>query len=121
MTNYGAGNLAVFPVKADGDLALTPVFQKQYPTDAGSGVFRQRQNQSHPHGSFFYKNGKFVYVTDLGLDKIHRFRREEDGLYTELTSVEMKPGEREKRFSKIYLKTFCVREKNVFTKFILSG
>ena len=38
----------------------------------GSNVYPDRQQASHPHGAFVYN--EFVYVTDLGADKIWHFQ-----------------------------------------------
>jgi hypothetical protein len=48
------------------ELAFTKKF------GAGSNFYPDRQADAHPHGSFPFKN--FVYVTDLGGDKIHHFQ-----------------------------------------------
>ena len=38
----------------------------------GSGVVPDRQDKAYAHGAFVYKN--FVYVADLGADKIWHFK-----------------------------------------------
>jgi 6-phosphogluconolactonase (cycloisomerase 2 family) len=38
----------------------------------GSNVFPDRQADSHPHGTFVFN--EFVYVTDLGADKIRHYK-----------------------------------------------
>jgi 6-phosphogluconolactonase (cycloisomerase 2 family) len=38
----------------------------------GSNVIPSRQADSHPHGAFAFRN--FVYVPDLGADKIWHFK-----------------------------------------------
>ena len=43
----------------------------------GSGVKPDRQMESHPHGAWTY--GPFVYVADLGSDKIWHYMVSRDG------------------------------------------
>jgi len=41
-------------------------------TFSGSNVVPDRQADAHAHGAFVYKN--FVYVADLGSDKIWHYK-----------------------------------------------
>jgi 6-phosphogluconolactonase len=66
VANYTAGTVAVLPIDSDGQL--------QRPSDviqhAGSSVNPARQDSAHPHACDFDLNKKFVFVPDLGMDKI---------------------------------------------------
>ncbi len=64
--NYGTGNAAVLPVREDGPLDL-PSSTVQH---EGSSVHRQRQKGPHAHSINASPDNKYVYVADLGIDKI---------------------------------------------------
>jgi 6-phosphogluconolactonase len=67
VANYGGGSLAVLPIKADGSLGA--------PTDsvqnAGSGPNVKRQEKAHVHSATVAPDNRYVYVADLGTDKLH--------------------------------------------------
>ncbi|HEY4150235.1 MAG TPA: lactonase family protein, partial [Chitinophagaceae bacterium] len=64
--NYSGGNFSVFPVNADGSLkaATTTI------ADHGSGVNKERQEKAHVHSTVLSPDNKYVFVSDLGIDKI---------------------------------------------------
>ncbi|MVM40184.1 beta-propeller fold lactonase family protein [Spirosoma sp. HMF3257] len=69
VSNYGGGNLAVLPIKADGTLApATDSVQ-----DTGSGPNAKRQEKAHVHSSTLAPDNRFLYVADLGTDKLNIF------------------------------------------------
>jgi len=63
--NYSSGTLAVLPVQADGSLgaAVTEVQHR------GSSV-HARQQSPHVHATVLSENNRFLYVPDLGKDKL---------------------------------------------------
>ncbi|MCL6445792.1 MAG: lactonase family protein [Alicyclobacillus sp.] len=65
-TNYGGGNVTLFPVDATGILlaASDNVWHE------GQGVSAERQEAPHPHSAFPDVNERFVLVQDLGVDKV---------------------------------------------------
>lgn len=64
--NYSSGTLAVFPVRKDGSLeAASQVIQHE-----GHSVNTDRQAGPHVHSTVFSPDNKFLFVADLGLDKI---------------------------------------------------
>jgi 6-phosphogluconolactonase len=65
-SNDGNGCVAVFPIKQDGSLAEASDFI-QY---SGSGVHPQRQQGPHSHAINVSPDNRFVFVADLGLDKV---------------------------------------------------
>lgn len=66
VSNYGAGNLSVYPVGADGRLEkASDVVQH-----TGSSVNPDRQQEPHTHSAISSENGKVLYVSDLGTDQI---------------------------------------------------
>lgn len=64
--NYSSGSLSVLPVQADGSLgAATTIIQHE-----GSGPNVQRQSKPHVHCTLFSADNRFLFVPDLGIDKI---------------------------------------------------
>lgn len=70
VADYGGGNLMVYPINKDGSLA--PSIQKIQ--DEGSGPNKKRQEGPHGHTAVLSPDEKYLFFTDLGLDKINIFR-----------------------------------------------
>lgn len=64
--NYTGGSLSVFEVKNDGSLD-GPTTTIQH---TGSGKDPQRQDRPHVHCTYLSPDNKFLYVPDLGMDKV---------------------------------------------------
>ena len=70
VANYGSGSVSVLPVAADGRLgAASDVVQH-----TGSSVNPERQKGPHAHCVAIDRANRFVFVCDLGLDKILAYR-----------------------------------------------
>jgi 6-phosphogluconolactonase len=70
VANYGSGSVSVVPVAADGRLgAATDVVQH-----TGSSVNPERQKGPHAHCVTIDRANRFVFVCDLGLDKVLAYR-----------------------------------------------
>ncbi|GAB3951892.1 lactonase family protein [Spirosoma harenae] len=69
VSNYGGGSLAVLPIKADGTLG-EPTDKVQ---DEGTGPNTQRQEKAHVHSATLAPDNRFLYVADLGIDKLNIF------------------------------------------------
>ena len=72
--NYVGGNISVFPIREDG--RLSPVSQ----------IINYVPNKSHLHTVRFSPDEKYLFATDLGTDKIYRFKVKadaNDGQYLE--------------------------------------
>jgi len=69
VSNYGGGSLAVLPIEADGKLGV-PSDSVQ---DVGAGPNKQRQEKAHVHSATLAPDNRFVYVADLGTDKLNIF------------------------------------------------
>jgi 6-phosphogluconolactonase len=70
VANYGSGSVSVLPVAADGRLgAASDVVQH-----TGKSVNPQRQNGPHAHCVTIDGANRFVFVCDLGLDKVLAYR-----------------------------------------------
>ena len=91
VANYTGGSVAVLPVAADGTLgAATSVMQHK-----GKSVNPKRQTEPHAHGVALSADNRFVFVADLGLDKvlIYRFDAEKGTLAPhDPAFVTVKPG-----------------------------
>lgn len=67
----GRGGVAVFPILPNGDLGemiQNIVFAE------GSGYVKGRQESGHAHSTTFSSNGKYLYASDLGNDRVYAFR-----------------------------------------------
>jgi 6-phosphogluconolactonase len=70
VANYGGGSVAVLPVAANGELgAASDVVQH-----TGSSVNSERQTRPHAHCATLDRANRFVFVCDLGLDKVLVYR-----------------------------------------------
>jgi len=68
--SYHGGEVASFPIQADGRLGPCASLVK---TTGALGPNPKRQEKPHPHSLTFSPDNRFVYVCDLGLDRIFRF------------------------------------------------
>jgi 6-phosphogluconolactonase len=67
VANYTSGNVAVFPIQADGKLGEHTGIAK----DAGAlGPDKKRQEAPHAHFIAPSEHNRYVYVADLGLDRV---------------------------------------------------
>jgi len=64
--NYSSGNAAVIPILPDGSLGK-PTGQIKH---EGSSVNKDRQDAPHPHSINVSPDDRFVFVADLGNDKV---------------------------------------------------
>ena len=64
-SNYSSGSLSVFPINADGSLGMATTIQH-----TGSGKNVQRQKGPHTHGAIISDDNRYLFVTDLGIDKV---------------------------------------------------
>jgi 6-phosphogluconolactonase len=67
VANYTSGSVAVFPILPDGKLGEHTALQQ----DSGSlGPNKERQEAPHAHFITPSEHNRFVYVADLGLDRV---------------------------------------------------
>ncbi|MFV0604974.1 MAG: lactonase family protein [Niabella sp.] len=64
--NYSSGNLSVHEILADGSIGE----MKQIIQHKGYSVNKDRQQAPHVHCTYISPDNKFLYVPDLGLDKV---------------------------------------------------
>lgn len=69
VTNYSGGNVVVF--KANDDGSLQPAVQNIM--HDGYGVNVQRQEMPHPHSAVLSPDQKFLFVANLGNDRLYRY------------------------------------------------
>jgi len=96
--NYTGGSLALLPVNTDGSLAPP----KQVIKHEGHGVNKDRQEKPHVHSTNFSPDYKYLFVPDLGLDKvmIYSFDNKNGELKTSSPAfVETKPGSGPRHFA----------------------
>lgn len=70
LANYVGGNAVVYPIQADGLLGA-PSSNEAH---SGSSVNPARQEGPHPHAIVASPDNRFVYVPDLGTDRIVAYR-----------------------------------------------
>lgn len=64
--NYTGGSVAVFPIEKDGSVGKE-VSKIQH---KGSSVNKERQEKAHVHCTYFSPDNHFLFVPDLGMDKV---------------------------------------------------
>jgi len=70
VSNYMSGSVCVYPVLADGSLGE----ECQLVQHSGSGPNPGRQGGPHAHSAVFDPDGKFLLVSDLGIDQVFVYR-----------------------------------------------
>lgn len=66
VANYSGGSIACIAIKEDGSLGAQTAFVQH----TGSSVNPSRQKEPHAHGIYVDSEDKFIYVPDLGIDKV---------------------------------------------------
>lgn len=92
IANYKNGSVVTFPVLQDGSLGeATDVKQHK-----GSSINKERQESAHAHYISFSPDDRFVFVVDLGMDKILRYhldtKSERSRLTGQATAFHSPPG-----------------------------
>jgi len=73
--HYVGGSVTVHPLAADGSVgAPTDVVRHE-----GSSVHPERQTASHPHSATFGPDNEYLYVPDLGTDRVYAYAFDADG------------------------------------------
>lgn len=67
--NYTGGSLSVLPIQEDGSLAA-PVQTVQH---EGSSANKSRQEKAHVHSTVFTPSQNYLFVGDLGTDKVNAY------------------------------------------------
>lgn len=86
LANYVAGNVVVYPIRPDGRLE-EPVANIMH---RGRGENADRQEGPHPHAIVPSPDSSFVFVPDLGIDRIVAYRFDADlGRLTPMPSLDV--------------------------------
>lgn len=91
VSNYGGGNLAVLPIKPNGMLGAATDSVKY----TGKGANAKRQDKAHVHSTIVSPDNRFIYVADLGLDKLNIFEADVKNSTVkpaQMPYVSVKPG-----------------------------
>lgn len=70
VANFMSGSVSVYPVQSDGSLAAASDFVQH----SGSSVNPARQSGPHAHSCVFDAANSFVFVPDLGQDRVVAYR-----------------------------------------------
>lgn len=72
ISNYGSGSIVVYSIDPSTGAIIgdEPLYFEAY--ESGSGVVPDRQEASHAHGAFFFRDN--AYVCDLGGDMIWHYK-----------------------------------------------
>ncbi len=71
--NYNGGNVAVLPVNNNGGIGTAIITQH-----TGSSTNKQRQEKAHVHCTYFSYDNRFLFVPDLGMDKVMIYNFDEN-------------------------------------------
>ena len=70
VANYGTGSVAAFAIQPNGRLVEPPTVMQH----TGSSVDQKRQRGPHAHAVVLSADNRFLFVPDLGLDRIMSYR-----------------------------------------------
>ena len=91
VANYGDGVISVYPVNTDGSIGDSI----QVIRHAGRSINPQRQEGPHVHAALVSEDNRFVYVPDLGIDRVMIYKLDTaTGKLTpaDVPWAEVKPG-----------------------------
>ncbi|WP_298878715.1 lactonase family protein [uncultured Polaribacter sp.] len=95
-SNYSDGSLSVFKINYEGSLEKN----NQILQFKDSSVLKSRQKSSHIHSANFSPDNKYVFVHDLGADKIRRFTLNTSKVKLEnQEEIKVKPGNGPRHFT----------------------
>jgi 6-phosphogluconolactonase len=90
VANYGGGGVTAFRLNSDGSIGKRAALIQH----SGSGV-HERQTSPHPHGVMLSPDNRFLFVADLGVDKVYSYHvNAKEGLLVPNTPafVQVSPG-----------------------------
>lgn len=95
VANYTSGSVTSYRIAEDGSLSAPFVVQHE-----GSGPDVKRQKGPHVHSANFSADGRFLYVADLGTDRIYQYQpNEETGELKLLGETVVTPGAGPRHFT----------------------
>ena len=93
--NYAGGAITVYRCAPDGALQEGVTIHHE-----GSSVNPERQQEPHPHSVNLSPDGNYLYVPDLGIDRIVRYRIDlRAGTVSKAGSVALAPGSGPRHFA----------------------
>lgn len=95
VADYSSGSGAVYPINKDGSLSEAVSVIKHY----GHGTDMSRQQSPHIHSTVLSPDNKFLFVQDLGIDKIKEYSfNKQTGKLIEKDSLKLKDGSGPRHF-----------------------
>jgi len=89
VSNYSGASVMMYPIGPD-SRPLAPVIRFRH---TGSGPNAERQEGPHPHSVFFSPDGQYLFVVDLGMDKVMVYTRgPEANEWSAYDAVSLEPG-----------------------------
>ena len=89
VANYGSGSVASFALLPDGGVGEEADFKQH----SGASVNAHRQMGPHPHEAVMSGDNRFLYVPDLGLDKVFVYALDTaTGKLTLASTTDTRPG-----------------------------
>ncbi len=88
VATYGHGTVALYPLDAAGRIGPASDVVRH----RGRSVHADRQDGPHAHAAVFTPDGSELFVPDLGLDEVVRYRISPDGRLEGLPSIRLEPG-----------------------------
>lgn len=70
VANFSGGSFCVLPILPDHSLGHASCVLRHH----GHGVNKERQESPHPHQMLLSPDGQYVYVADLGLDRLAAYK-----------------------------------------------
>jgi 6-phosphogluconolactonase len=70
VANYSAGNISVFAINSDGSIGNRTAFVQH----TGKSIYPERQASAHAHFIKVDASNRFVFVADLGTDKVFIYK-----------------------------------------------
>jgi len=94
--NYSSGTLAVLPVNKDGSIGEAVSHYRHW----GKGINSSRQEAPHVHSTVLSPDNKYLFVQDLGIDKIIIYTfNENSGEIAPNDSIKVKDGSGPRHFT----------------------
>ena len=84
VANYTGGSFTTFEIEKDGSLSPATSFNNFKESHIGPDTIRQ--SSSHIHCAVFAPDGKHLFVTDLGTDRLYRYEIKNKRIATEKPS-----------------------------------
>ncbi|QJD85866.1 lactonase family protein [Cohnella herbarum] len=89
VSNYSGASVMMYPIGPDAR-PLAPVIRFRH---TGTGPNADRQEAPHPHSVFFSPDGQYLFVADLGMDKVMVYGRgPEANEWSAHDAVSLEPG-----------------------------